>query len=235
MTAKDLPKFAVLWNQLYESYGVKASDNQVRTAFQVMLDFEFCQIKQAIAYLLRTSHFLPRIADVVDVIKGKNSETKSLLEAQALQAYNKILRGIAGGGYDLVIADDKACYALCVAFGSAKALASRPDNDYANVKDKESFVKAYVAAPDSPSDITHVFDGYKGTDGSPLVRFIGDWNICKKLADEYYAKQGVNPRYPENPETVKPLVRAQAFIKEQAASSQEIGNFIEELKKMITA
>ena len=233
MTAQDLPKFAVLWNQLYESYGVRASDNQVRTAFQVMLDFEFSQIKQAIAYLLRTSHFLPRIADVVDVIKGKNAETKSLLEAQALQAYNKILRGIAGGGYDLVIADDKACYALSVAFGSAKALASRPDNDYANVKDKESFVKAYVTAPDLLPDINHVFDGYKGTDGSPLVCFIGDYSTCRKIADEHYAKQRVNPRYPSDPAATKPLI--QTFIKEKAATSEEIKDFIEELKKMITA
>ena len=233
MTAQDLPKFAVLWNQLYESYGVRASDNQVRTAFQVMLDFEFSQIKQAIAYLLRTSHFLPRIADVVDVIKGKNAETKSLLEAQALQAYNKILRGIAGGGYDLVIADDKACYALSVAFGSIKALASRPDTDYANQKDKEAFVKAYVTAPDLLPDINHVFDGYKGTDGSPLVRFIGDYSTCRKIADEHYAKQRVNPRYPSDPAATKPLI--QTFIKEKAATSEEIKDFIEELKKMITA
>lgn len=233
MTAQDLPKFAVLWNQLYESYGVRASDNQVRTAFQVMLDFEFSQIKQAIAYLLRTSHFLPRIADVVDVIKGKNAETKSLLEAQALQAYNKILRGIAGGGYDLVIADDKACYALSVAFGSIKALASRPDTDYANQKDKEAFVKAYVTAPDLLPDINHVFDGYKGTDGSPLVRFIGDYLTCKKIADEHYAKQRVNPRYPSDPAAAKPLI--QTFIKEKAATSEEVKDFIEELKKMITA
>ena len=176
-----------------------------------------------------------RLRDTPYVIDGKNAESLQLLESDALRIYNQILRGIVGGCYDFVIEDPRACHAIRIAFGSLRALASLPDNDYINQKDKEAFVKAYVTAPNALNDVNHVFECYRGTDGSPLVRFIGNWDNCKKLADDYYLNQGAKPRYPDNPSVKKQLPRPQTFVQERPASSQEIRNFIKELKSMVTA
>ena len=230
MTEQDDAKFTVLWVKLFDAYGYRPSASQTITAQEALSIYDIRDIENAINQAIRTLKYVPKIADIVEIIEGKNEDIKARLESKATQVYNKILRCL--GGYDVVIEDPRACYALSAAFGSLRWLSSRPDNDYANQKDKEAFVNAYVTAPNTLNDINHVFECYYGTDGSPLVSFIGNWVNCKKLADDFYLKQGVKPRYRDNPSEKKQLPRPQAFVQEPTASSQEIENFIKELKAM---
>ena len=230
MTEQDDAQFAVLWVKLFDAYGYRPSASQLVTAQEALSIYDINDIERAVNQAIRTLKYVPKIADIVEIIEGKNEDIKARLENKAVQIYNKILRCL--GGYDVVIEDPRACYALSTAFGSIRSLSARPDNDYANQKDKEAFVKAYVTAPDTLSGISHVFDGYKGTDGSPLVRFIGNNSECKRIADNHYAKQGIKPRYSDYVNTVKKQLQPQQVTYEQPASSQEIKNFIEEIKAM---
>ena len=231
MTEQDDARFTVLWVKLFDAYGYRPSASQMITAQEALSIYDIRDIENAINQAIRTLKYVPKIADIVEIIEGKNEDIKARLESKATQVYNKILRCL--GGYDVVIEDPRACYALSAAFGSLRWLSSRPDNDYANQKDKESFVKAYVTAPDNLTGINHVFNGYKGTDGSPLVKFVGSISECKKIADDYYAKQGIKPRYSDYISTAKKqCAQSRQVTNIQTASSLEIKNFIEEIKAM---
>lgn len=221
--------FAAVWTNLYLAYGRSVTDDLIRIAARNFVGQDSDAIWQAVQEFQRDNETLPQnpIPVILRLMRQKNGVT----EEQALKVYRKLLHCAR---FDVVFSDRRAAYAVSKVFGTVNALGMRPDNDYCNTKDQKDFISAYLDA--KPQDLVNAPEVIQGSNDkqSPLVRFIGDYFECKKIAEVFYSNLGIKPRLYDDP----PLKTSKALPSKPAINPNDtigIDEVIETLRGLSAA
>lgn len=186
--------FAAVWTNLYLAYGRSVTDDLIRIAARNFVGQNSDAIWQAVQEFQRDNETLPQ--NPIPVILRLMRQKRGVTEEQALRVYRKLLNCAR---FDVVFSDKRAAYAVSKCFGTVNALGMRPDNDFCNSKDQKDFVTAYLDA--TSQDLVNAPEVIQGSNDkqNPLVRFIGDYFECKKIAEEFYSNLSITPRFYDEP------------------------------------
>ena len=187
MTNNDLNAFCTLWNNMYANYGKgNAPDGVLTTAFNALREYEFKDIAEIVRQALVNCEYLPALATIkkgLDRLVGMDVES---LKIKALEMW-RLINSHLGEGNDLVIDDDRTCYAIEKCFGSLFSMSSEQSTEYKTTKAQESFVNTFSSVKKHDLvNINHVFIGHKNQPSNRTVEFIGDPERCLKWGRQQY-------------------------------------------------
>lgn len=202
MTTNDLPRFIEIWSNVQGMYNKIPSDQTLKLVFQSLVDFKIEDIERALALTIKTSKFAPTVADVVEQIKRIYGLDDEVLKIKANKWYNALCADI--DSYADIITDDpravfafKQCFNTVCEFGTHSAKA--------DPFDRKAFIDSYVNARGYDTKAC-CLGGYFHGNTNPRVRYIGDYNTCRKLAHDHYSVIEKMPRLPLKTDTVKQIV-----------------------------
>lgn len=108
MTNQDYSIFKELWESVASLYGKKIVDNASLLAFTALASFPFNEVSDSMMRLLKTSKFMPSVADVIQEIMGGTPEDR------AIMAWNSVKEALKRYGSHASIKSPDPCliYAL---------------------------------------------------------------------------------------------------------------------------
>lgn len=201
MTTNDLPKFIKIWSNVQGMFNKVPSDQTLKLIFQSLADFKIEDIERALALTLRTSKFAPTIADVVEQIKRMYGVDDELLKIKANKWYNALNADIDSYA-DIITDDPRAVFAFEQCFNTICEYGTHSAKS--DPFDRKAFIDSYVNARGFDTKAC-CLGGFFHSNGRPRVRYIGDYNTCRKLAHDYYSMIGSAPRLPLKTDTVKQI------------------------------
>lgn len=183
---------------LFDFYGKPCSDDLLDIYMYALSDYDYDLLETSIKETVKTYKFLPKPSEIIDVIKKLTKQTeqdeerqKSILEFKASNAFRKLMRNL-DVGEDIVCTDWRIVWAVRLAFGSVMELAkSKEGNPWLEKK----FIKAYLLA-ESPTKCGYILGGIYHKTKDPRVRFLGEYEACSKIANDFYNASGQTPRLP---------------------------------------
>lgn len=198
MDSAEIFKVRSLIRTLHEFYGKQCQDSMLDIYVFALADYDFNVVQTALKNIVKTAKFMPRPAEIIELImqfQGQGAQDierqKAILEFKASSAFRELMAHL-DVGQDIVSDDWRFVFAVRVAFGSLLELAQSEEG---NVWLEKKFVKAYLLA-DDPSRCGHVLGGMYHNTSDPRVRYIGNKDKCKEIAQEFYSDRGMRPRLP---------------------------------------
>lgn len=210
MTLDDFKMFSEAWEQAYVCNGLKKpSKETVQYSFNLLAEFPIELVLDGIAYHVKSSEFAVKVANIFDYAKRISGITPETLRTRALLFYDKYLLNVENA--DAVIDDMRFAYAFSECFRSISDFLRRPNSDYDVSRDRNMFADVVADLQTllvPPEKIPHVFTSQRLYQGSIHVAFFGDFEKCRKCAEEYYKETGEFDKYRlvfPNPEKTKAL------------------------------
>ena len=194
MKIEEYPKFRAFWSDVVSMFNQEASETRIKLTFNSLADRSLKDVINATYAVLKTSRFVPTVADIEDAIKAKQGQDKAGLEARANDFYNKLNKDFTMAK-DIITPDRRAVLAFTQCFGDLFEFGSHDLS--ADPFDRKAFVNAYVNAHEEwldrvPARIRGI---YADSERVP-VRFIGDYKECTRLAELEFADKRQVPVLP---------------------------------------
>jgi hypothetical protein len=176
------------------------ADSVIKVLFDMFKNYPKDLILDAIEFHTRISQFAIKPADITQYIEIKLGLQEETLRNEANTFFNKYLVN-APKRCDVVIEDIKMAKAFSDCFTDFETFtkndAQRKVNDNREYYDSKLFADTVVANKmnfDFES-VPRVFKGYRNLPKTINVFFIGNYENCKTLADQYYATTGEDQQY----------------------------------------
>lgn len=196
MNLNDKSAFAIEWRKANAMFNRDISADMCNYAFELLAPFSLPDVIAGIRRAVCLSEFPPTVAAVVDAIKHGYKLDEETLKAQGESAYYMFKH--VDSGCDTWVEDARAVAAFKRAFGSLLDYCRHDVT--AEPFDRKNFIDAYVHTargsfdPNDPS--AHLLWGAYAFTDDPRVAFIGNEDICKGYAVDYYTALNKHPRYP---------------------------------------
>jgi hypothetical protein len=139
MDKSDLPQFAEVWATACEVAGKPASDLAIEMAFNVLARHPFEDVRRAVMTHLETSQFVPKPADINNLIAGDPNSRKLEAWAKVESAIRRI------GSYQTVVFDDPAIMVAIETMGGWIKLCEISDDELPFRRNE--FTKLYSVQP----------------------------------------------------------------------------------------
>lgn len=144
MTKNDFEQFSELWATAAELYGKTPSDSAVMMAFAALQRFELGQVSQALSKVISTSKFLPKPADIVEIIVGD-------ADSLALLAWDKFISALGKvGTYRSITFDDPRIMMCIDRLGGWVALGNETEDELKFKK--HDFLRLYKGFMRNPAN-----------------------------------------------------------------------------------
>lgn len=207
MNVQEAQEILKAWNAMlifYRQTPLTMPQSQA-LVLSVLGEYSLQQITTAIALRCKEpKEFPPTAGEVKAIIDRQNGGTG---EQSATLKAEQVLRELdakANSADDWIIADKKAAATIQSVFSSPQAFSKSSFDDFTKERKRNEFIKKYILFTEQ--EITNApqhFGGIYADSDDPLVTFLGDYQECLKVANEFY--QGKHPRYKPDPKTIKAL------------------------------
>jgi len=139
MDSNDAVRFGQLWALAHENYGKSPSEGLLQLAFDLLANHEFDDIKRAVMTHLSTSPYVPKPADINNLIAGDPNSRKLEAWAKVESAIRRI------GSYQTVVFDDPAIMVAIETMGGWIKLCEISDDELPFRRNE--FTKLYSVQP----------------------------------------------------------------------------------------
>ncbi len=196
---EEITQLLSLWTIVAKFYNQNfdPTKEQAEVLADVLSDYDFDAVKKAINEHMKISKFMPTPADIIERIKrykGLDDESRARKAGVFFDEFCKSLSSTC----DYVVADPEIAGALRATFGELRFLADHDSSSFTYNKDKKDFMKAYQDNTYRIADSKEmVFTGNRYGDFIN-VYFIGTYNDCIKIAQDFYSKTGLDKKYKIN-------------------------------------
>lgn len=172
MTDSDRLKFAAYLAGMAEVLNAELSEIKITLYFEALKDLDLEDINRACSYLIQTSKFFPKPAEIREVIHG-NAEDRAMIALQ------QVKQAIAEyGTYKSVSFGDKKIHAVVKALGGWVALGEKTYDEWVWIE--KDFLKIYRA-----------FLGRDVECPDHLVGLTEHANAVKGIGEEWYKERGL--------------------------------------------
>lgn len=198
-TADEKTQLVTIWQSVADFYKheFKTTENSVNLLVNVFEDYDLDSVGKAIKEHMKLSRFMPTPADIIERIKrykGIDDESRARKAGVFFDEFCKTLSSTC----DYVVADPEIAGALRATFGELRFLADHDSSSFTYNKDKKDFIKAYQDNTYRIADSKEmVFTGNRYGDFIN-VYFIGTYNDCIRIAQDFYSKTGLDKKYKIN-------------------------------------
>ena len=134
-------EFSLRLAALAETYNKTLSKVTVRVYYEALKQYSYDDVNRALNILARQSKFMPTIAEIINVIEGR--ENPDALAEQAYDKFNKARREI--GSYQTVIFDDPIIHRIVELHGGWPAVCAMTKEDEQYTAFKRNFIQEYKA------------------------------------------------------------------------------------------
>jgi hypothetical protein len=142
---QDKNKFAVIMNDMGETFERKISPGLMKTYFSVLINYSIDEVEKAfISHLLDPDQgmFFPKPANIVKQLSGTSKQQEQAVEGRAEIAWNVILGEMSRiGSYGSLKLDDRQALASVTAVGGWKKICSQTHDQLVWVK--KEFISCY--------------------------------------------------------------------------------------------
>ena len=132
-------EFAQMLIATAELYGKSLSSMAINMYYEVLKSFDYVIVNKAFNILVRQSKFMPKPAEILEVIENKQSS-----DVLAILAYNKLIQARKEiGPYQSVIFDDPIIHRIVEQHGGWPAVCCMSKEDEQYTAFKKNFVQEY--------------------------------------------------------------------------------------------